>query len=130
LPALLFPRGALAWLRRAWIEGSLSPLVSAPTTAELIRVLSYPKFRLEAEEIESVLAAYLPYAELAVVERPPATSLPRCRDKADQMFLELAAAAVAESLVSGDREILALSGRTPFLIETPAAFARRFPRTH
>ena len=41
--ALLFSRGRLAWLRRAWQSGRVVPLVSRGTAAELIRVLVYPK---------------------------------------------------------------------------------------
>lgn len=45
LSALLFPAGSLSWLRQAWQSEALRPLASRDTTAELIRVLTYPKFR-------------------------------------------------------------------------------------
>lgn len=41
--ALLFSRGRLAWLRRAWQSGRVVPLVSRGTATKLIRVLAYPK---------------------------------------------------------------------------------------
>ena len=101
-------------------------LVSRPTIEELIRVLAYPKFRLSAEDAESLLAAYLPYST-TVSAAPSKRTVPRCDDPDDQPFLDLAAAGKADVLVSGDRAILALAGRTPFAIESPEQFRLRFP---
>jgi predicted nucleic acid-binding protein len=42
------------------------------------------------------------------------------------MFLVLAAIGKAEALVTGDRALLDLAGRTRFAIETPARFKARF----
>ena len=39
LSALLFPRGQLSWLRAAWQQGRLRPLVSKVTTEELMRAI-------------------------------------------------------------------------------------------
>jgi hypothetical protein len=49
-----------------------------------------------------------------------------CRDKNDQQFLDLAQSGKADLLVTGDRDLLALSGQTSFLIETPQAYRVRF----
>ena len=46
LSALVFANGRLAALRHAWQGGKCVPIVSKATTAELIRVLAYPKFKL------------------------------------------------------------------------------------
>ncbi len=54
--ALLFPTGSLSWLREQWQSRVVLPLASHATTAELIRVLSYPKFRLTDDEREDLLA--------------------------------------------------------------------------
>ena len=48
LSALVFRKGTTARLRAAWQGGHCLPLVSAATAQELMRVLSYPKFRLDA----------------------------------------------------------------------------------
>ena len=109
-----------------WEAGRITPVVSRATVQELIRVLAYPKFRLSQEEIETSLNAYLPYTEM-VAAAPEATSdLPSCRDEDDQMFISLTAASKADVLVSGDQAILELEGQTPFAIETPAQFKKRF----
>ena len=47
-----------------------------------------------------------------------------CRDVMDQMFLDLAQSGGADALVSGDHDLLALAGRTQFLIETTEAYRR------
>jgi predicted nucleic acid-binding protein len=48
-----------------------------------------------------------------------------CRDPSDQPFLDLAHSGRAVVLVTGDRDLLRLSGQTRFGIETPAAYRRR-----
>ena len=52
LSALAFATGRLAPLRFAWQGGHCRPLVSSGRAAELIRVLGYPKFKLNPEEQE------------------------------------------------------------------------------
>jgi uncharacterized protein len=120
--ALLFASGRLSWLRLAWRQRRAVPLVSRETTAELLRVLAYPKFRLTAAEQEFLLADYLPFAEAAT---PRAARLPACRDAADLPFLALAAGAGADVLVTGDDDLLALAGRFRIPIETPEVFRQR-----
>jgi len=126
LSSILFSRSRLTWLRQMWREERLLPLSSRATVAELIRVLAYPKFRLTCGDTEILLSAYLPCAELVAVERLSVPPLPRCSDEADQMFLVLAAVGNAEVLVTGDKSLLRLAGRTRFAIETPARFGSRF----
>jgi putative PIN family toxin of toxin-antitoxin system len=124
--ALLFPRGRVAWLRDHWTGGRVQPLVSRATVDELIRVLAYPKFRLSREEIDTVLAVYLPFTEsVALVSSGDETTLPECDDAADQEFLRLALAGDAEVLVTGDDDLLRLRDQTPFPILTPAQLKTR-----
>lgn len=124
--ALLFPRGLLAWMPPVWTERRMLPLASAETTRELIRVLAYPKFTLDEEDIQVVLEAYLPFAEIVDVTEAARAGCPRGSDPDDQMFLELGMAGRAEVLVSGDAALLDLKGQAPFAIETAAEFAARF----
>ena len=124
LSALLFHSGVLSWLRTAWYSGQVSPLVSRDTAAELIRVLAYPKFALNAGEQRELLDDFLPFCETVVLPDPPPAT-PECRDPFDRPFLELALAGRADALVTGDADILALSDRFAIPIMSPAEFRRR-----
>lgn len=119
--ALLFRHGQLSQLREIWRSKQVIPLVNSETTNELLRVLSYPKFKLLPGEIEDLLGDYLPYAQV-VARIQPADSLPRCRDIHDQIFLELAFAGRCNLLVTGDADLLVLKDLCPFTILTPADF--------
>ncbi len=120
--ALLFASGRLAWLRQHWSNADCIPLISRATAAELTRVLSYPKFRLSPEDRTELLAEYLPYCEIV---DPSQRCIAICRDPNDQPFLDLAQSGKADLLVTGDKDLLALTGQMLFLIETPEAYRRR-----
>jgi putative PIN family toxin of toxin-antitoxin system len=119
--ALVFGGNAAARVRRAWQAGEFVPLISTETASELIRVLAYPKFRLEAYEQEELLADYLPYTLAVRIPNPPPT-VPDCRDPFDVPFLHLAMAGKAHALVSGDRDLLALAPRLKVKVLTLDAF--------
>ena len=124
--ALVFASGRLAWLRGEWREGRAVPLVSRPTVEELLRVFAYPKFALAQEERDDLLGDYLPYAEVvAPPKRRP--RVPRCRDPEDIMFLELAASARADALVTGDGDLLALAPDFAIPILRPEEWRKRLP---
>ena len=83
--ALVFPTGSTSWLRAAWQSWIVRPLASRETTTELIRVLAYPKFRLDTDERDDLLADYLPWCETVVVR--DLSAVPDCRDRHDRAFL-------------------------------------------
>src|SRR5215469_4409888 len=120
--ALLFQDGRLAWLRRHWRDGSCTPLLSRTTTAELVRVLNYPKFRLSQADRHELLGEYLPFCETVMINGQ--CPLKR-RDANDQVFLDLAEIGRADVLVSGDNDLLDLSGKATFLIENPETYRQR-----
>ncbi|MDR2837425.1 MAG: PIN domain-containing protein, partial [Azonexus sp.] len=93
------------------------------TLSELQRVLTYPRLKLTADMIAERYARYAALTQPVPAGAAPA--LPRCRDRDDQMFLELAARAGADLLVSKDKALLHLRGRTKlsFRIVTPLAAA-------
>lgn len=124
LSALLFRNAAADRLRHAWRSGACVPLVSTQTAGELLRVLAYPKFRLSAQEQHELLADYLPFTTSVRIAQPPPVVI-ACRDPYDAPFLELAVAGRAKLLVSGDKDLLALAGKTAFGIVTPTDFLHR-----
>lgn len=123
LSSLLFRKGSLTWLCRAWHSGIIRPLASRDTTAELIKVLSYPKFGLTDAEVEELLGDYLPWCETVSV--PHLTNLPPCRDPLDRPFLALAQSAKADALVTGDQDLLVLADTFPVPILAPASLEKR-----
>ncbi|MCF8151709.1 MAG: putative toxin-antitoxin system toxin component, PIN family [Burkholderiaceae bacterium] len=109
LSALVFAGGRLTPLRLSWQSGRVLPLVSRATAAELIRALTYPKFKLAADEQKELLADYLPYCKTVRIPAPPPAT-PPCRDVFDLPFLELALTGEADVLVTGDKDLLSLAG--------------------
>jgi uncharacterized protein len=106
LSALVFG-GKIGNLRLSWQNESFIPLISKTTIMELIRVLSYPKFKLTNIEQEDLLSDYLLFCEtVALPENLP--KIPDCRDPFDEPFLILALVGNADYLVTGDKDILCL----------------------
>ncbi len=104
------------WLREAWRNGQIIPLISADTRSELIETLGKPEF--DAGE-EQAAMLYLNYCvEVEIPDPPPET--PICRDPNDQPFLILAYHAAADYLVTKDPDLLALSDETEIPIITPS----------
>ena len=127
--ALVFDRGVMAWLRHAWQRPLFTPLIDESGMRELVRVLGYPKFKLDSQKIRALLGDYLPYAEVVVSPISRRSRLPICRDPDDQPFLLLAEAGNADVLVTGDKALLELNGQAKFEIETATSFRGRFERS-
>lgn len=120
---LLFPSGRLSWLRLAWQASEFVPLASMTTLSELRRVIGYPKFRLPGYRLPLTMEQYRPWCEMISITEPP--DVPECRDPRDRPFLELAVAAEADALVTGDGDLLALAPVFDIPIITPAALRSR-----
>lgn len=113
------------WLRHAWQSQTIRPLAGRDTTAEPIRVLCTPKFRLTDDEREDLLGDYLPWCE--TVTAPDPAGIADCRDPFDRPFLALALASKADALVTGDKDLLDLADAFSVPILTPAALRARLP---
>ncbi|MBC7294227.1 MAG: putative toxin-antitoxin system toxin component, PIN family [Thermoleophilia bacterium] len=124
LSALLLAGDWSAWLRSAWRQGTITPIVCRATVLELVTALAYPKFGLSSEERDLLLADYLPFAEVIEYEADATGVLAR-RDPLDQVFLELAARSGADALVTGDQDLLTLKGTCPFELLTPRELLER-----
>lgn len=118
---LLFGGEKWQWLQDAWTWGRIAPLASRATCLELMRVLSYPKFRLESADREVLLGLYLPYVQ-AVSDPAPLPGLPPCRDPFDQAFIELVLRGNADCIVSGDADLLEYPAPEGLRILRPAEF--------
>ncbi len=125
LSALVFAQGRLSPLRLAWQSKHCQPLLSSVTAAELIRVLAYPKIKLNADAQQELLADYLPYCTTVRMPAKLPVTLD-CRDKFDLPFLQLAVAGKADYLVSGDQDLLSLAGEFVCPIVTADHFIKTF----
>ena len=121
--ALVFPFGRLSWLTQAWQSSDLVPIASWETIAELRRVLGYRKFDLSLSQQIGAMRQYQPWCEMVTIDQPP--DIPDCRDPRDRPFLELAVAAQADALVTGDHDLLVLAPVFAIPIITPAALRAR-----
>ena len=103
--ALLF-RGVASGLRDHWRSGRVRLLTSTETLGEVARVLRYPKFKLDADVVEAILATEVsPWCDIVTVTASP----PACRDASDDKFLWCARDGKADVLVTGDPDLLALA---------------------
>ncbi|QSQ18874.1 putative toxin-antitoxin system toxin component, PIN family [Pyxidicoccus parkwayensis] len=110
-------------LAEALDAGTLIAWADADTLAELGYVLASRNFRpgWDAAARQVTLERYRALARVVPVgEGAPPPELPRCRDRDDQKFLLLAARAGAAWLVSKDKRVLSMAGRSglPFTILT------------
>ena len=104
--------------------GQIQCFADRRTLDELQRVLTYPQLKLTPEMISERYARYSRLIQIVPDgEAPP---LPRCKDRDDQKFLELSARCQADLLVSKDKALLKLRGRTTlgFQIILPAVASK------
>jgi len=123
--ALMKRDGTPARILRAVWDGNLELLLSAPMLEELVAVLDYPKIRrrlaaagADANLFLELLPFFTTTVELGEV------AVPKPRDADDWIVRATLVAGEADWLVTGDADLLALSGQFPIL--TPAAFVERF----
>ena len=128
---LVFDDPGIRRLRNAVHLGRARVYIDAACDAELARVLAYDlgRHRIDAAAQAAALAQARRLAQRIEGALPAAerASLPQCRDPEDQKFVEAAAAARADVLVTKDRALLELNRRrarpVPFRILKPADLA-------
>jgi uncharacterized protein len=96
---LLSPFGPCGQIVRMVSSGDLTLSFDARILSEYDEVLRRPKFQFQADKV-TILLDYIEQQGRIVAPSPLTTLLP---DPGDQPFLEVAAAAHAECLVTGNR---------------------------
>lgn len=93
---------------------------------ELRRVLGYRQFAIDDGEQQRILAGYRERVTLIAPTTANAATLPLCRDRDDQKFLEISRDAGADYLLTRDKALLRLARhrlvRDRFAILTPERF--------
>ena len=97
-------------------------LISTPVLEELDRVLSREKFNkyIDAIDRNRFLAALVRETEWVVIT----SAIKVCRDPKDNMFLELAVSGHANTIISGDLDLLALSPFRGIAVVTPDVYLK------
>lgn len=129
LDLLLFRDPSTGPLDQALRSGRALCVSNRPCLTELRRVLARAQFGLTSEARQQLLDDYLQLAHWTEPGcAPSASPLPRCADRDDQKFLELARDAGADFLVTKDRALLKLRrakhGLGAFRIVTAVEWAR------
>lgn len=122
----VFADSRFAPLRARIENGAWQAVTNDACFGEFRRVLGYPMFALTEVQQASALAAYAAStARHDGAPLAPAVALPRCKDRDDQKFLELARDSKADWLVTADKALLRLTQRDRlrglFRILTPEA---------
>ncbi|SAL40703.1 nucleotide-binding protein [Caballeronia turbans] len=109
---LVFDDPATRPIHAALEARTLEALIDARCLRELTRVLDYPQFvRMEIDKAAALATVTRLSTLVAATIEEGERALPKCRDRDDQKFLELAHASGAEWLVSKDRAVLKLARR-------------------
>ena len=121
--ALLFT-GELSKMVDLWHQGEVVPLISRETFDELRAVLSYPKFSLAPEEIQSIIEnEILPYFEVVEIKEKVRGV---CRDPGDDKFIACALSGAAHFILSGDKDLTDLKRYKTIKIIKASEFLRLF----
>lgn len=119
---LIRARGNPAAVLRALRDRRFVAIVSPAMLEELAATLARPwlqsKYGIEDDNIRDLLRLLALRAELV----EPTSTIRRCRDPRDDIFLEAAVDGRADRLVSGDEDLLAIRSIEEVRIVSPASF--------
>jgi putative PIN family toxin of toxin-antitoxin system len=106
-----------------WQGGVIKPIASKDIFDEYLRVLTYPRFRLDEEEINFILyREILPYFD--IIDAPSGKRV-IAADPADDKFIHCALACDAAYIISGDQHLLASTVHHKIKILSPAEFLEK-----
>jgi predicted nucleic acid-binding protein len=91
-----------------WPTAARTLLCDESCLRELRTVLRYAKFGLDEAQAAVLYGEYCARIEMLPLPESRDTTQPRCRDREDQKFFDLAVRAGADLLVSRDRALLRL----------------------
>lgn len=116
--ALLSPRGAPGRVLDLVLGRALDLAVDDRILAEYRAVLTRPRFGFDAADVEALMT-FLVATAVPAFARPLSTRLP---DEADEAFPEVAIAARADALVTGNLRHYPVADRAGVLVMSPAEF--------
>ena len=116
-----FYAGPALTILESFIEGEFQLTLSPEILAEYRRVgneFSRTRSNTDFERLLSLLLAQ------ALIVEAPVLDQPICRDPHDDKFIACALAVGAGVIVSGDKDLLSISGTFNILVITPREFVR------
>lgn len=118
---IAYPASVPGRIVMAWRQGGLDVVLSRYILDELARVLPrLQKIRMTQQEIRDLCDSLMFLADIVEPSGPRDDTL---RDAADQPVLQTLMVAHAQYLITGDKDLLALSHRYPII--TPSEFWAR-----
>jgi putative PIN family toxin of toxin-antitoxin system len=108
---------------KAWRDGTVHVVVSPEIIEEYQRVGSVLAKQFPGVDIDPILTLFAAEAELIVV--PPLPE-PVCDDPDDDKFLACALASKTKIIISGDRQLLRVSGYRGIEVVRPRAFVDEY----
>lgn len=118
---IAYPASVPGRFLEVWRDGSLEMILSRYILDEMTRVLPrLPYLRRTPRQIRELVESLTFRAEIV---EPDGLEDAELRDPADQKILATFRASKADYLITGDKDLLALSGR--YSILTPAEFWKR-----
>ena len=115
---LLTPLGSSGQIVRMVFSGELTLMLDARILSEHREVLQRPKFRFNAENVETLLEFLIHYGRF-VSGSPLENRLP---DPDDEPFLEIAMAGNAEALITGNSSHYPIASREGINLFSPSEF--------
>ena len=119
---LILARGNPAEILRALRDKRFVAIFSPPMLEEVATALSrdwlQTEYDVQDDDVRSLLRMLALRSELV----EPRTSIRRCRDPRDDIFLEAAVDGTADRIVSGDKDLLAVGTIEGIRIVSPADF--------
>ena len=113
------------FLLRGLMDNSIVAVTRADCRQEWLAVLHYPHLPVDDESRPKVVETFDSLIQCIAPERQNRL-LPRCSDKDDQKFLEIALDAGVQTLITKDKALLKLGRKTRlsgyYNIETPEQF--------
>ncbi|NDC08888.1 MAG: putative toxin-antitoxin system toxin component, PIN family [Oxalobacteraceae bacterium] len=111
-------------------NGEVTCITREDCRTEWTLVLEYPRFSLDDRARQCALDEFDRLIAIIDTDQPTGMTLPICKDRDDQKFLELAATSSAHYLVSKDKALLKLARRVRklglFEIITPEQWVARY----
>lgn len=114
-------RGAPHEIFKQCISGQLTFFLSPPLLSEIKRVLAYPKFNFNQDEIDEFISIVIETAEI-VESRIVIDFI--SKDPSDNRLLECAVTADCNYIISGDKHLLELKEFGDIRILSPDEFLK------